>query len=386
MIVKAVISTASDSDDAAAELGQAVQGFVPDLAALWVSPHHGPDYAVIVDRIQELVSPRNLLGCSGESIIGPSCEIEQAPAAALWVAKMPGVRVLPFVLDQNDLTTLDTARQWHDRLGVKPEDVPTFIVLPDPFSIQFDACLRFIDGAFPGCAIVGGVASAAKAPGENRLFLNDQILRKGMVGVSLTGDLRVSTVVSQGCRPIGDTYVITKAEDNVIYQLGGRDAYAVLKRVHDHADSTDQALMRQGVHIGRAIDERLQTFGPGDFLIRNVAGVVEKRGLAVTECFRVGQTIRFHVRDALSADAEMHTLLESRLSKMHRPPRGGLLFNCNGRGTRLFPDRNHDIGLINQAIPGCPIAGFFAAGEIGPVGGQTFVHGFTSSLILFHEP
>ena len=386
MIIKAAISTASDSVGAAAELGQAVRGFMPDLAALWVSPHHGPDYAVIVDRIQELVSPRNFIGCSGESIIGPGREIEQAPAAALWVAKMPGVRVLPFVVDQNDLTTLDTDGQWHDRLGVKPEDVPTFIVLPDPFSIQFDACLRSIDGAFPGCAIVGGVASAAKAPGENRLFLNDQILRQGLVGVSLTGDLRVSTIVSQGCRPVGDTYVITRAEENVIYQLGGRDAYAVLKQVHDDADSTDRALIRQGVHIGRVIDERLQTFGPGDYLIRNVAGIVENRGLAVTDNFRAGQTIRFHVRDALSADAEMRTLLESRLSKMHLPPRGGFLFNCNGRGTRLFPDRNHDIGLINQAIPECPIAGFFAAGEIGPVGGRTFVHGFTSSLILFHEP
>lgn len=385
MIVKAVITTASDSDAAAAELAQAVQGFVPDLAALWVSPHYGPDYAALLDRIQEFVTPRNLLGCSGESIIGPGREVEGTPAAALWVAKMPGVRVLPFVVDQDDLTTLDTAAQWHDRLGVKPDDVPTFIVLPDPFSIQFDACLRHIDAAFPGCAVVGGVASAAKAPGENRLFLNDQILRQGMVGVSLTGDLRVSTVVSQGCRPIGDTYVITRAEDNVIYQLGGHDAYAVLGRVHDDADSTDRALMRQGVHIGRAIDEGLQTFGPGDFLIRNVTGVVENKGLTVTDNFRAGQTVQFHVRDALSADAEMRTLLESQLSKMHLPPRGGLLFNCNGRGTRLFPDPNHDIDLINEVMPECPVAGFFAAGEIGPVGGQTFIHGFTSSLLLFHE-
>ncbi len=385
MIIKSTLSTESDPHKAADEVCAAVEGVTPDVAALWISPHHGPEYDDVVNRICDKLNPRNLIGCTAESIIGPDCEVESAPAVALWVASMPDTRVLPFILDQNDLTTLETTADWQDRLGVDPETVPTFIILPDPFSVQFDACLAHMDDAFPGSTIVGGVASAAHAPGENRLFLNDQILRQGLVGISLTGNVRVSTVVSQGCRPIGSTFVVTKAEANVIYELGGRDAYAVLKEVHSRAGSDDQALMKHGVHIGRAIDGNLSSFGIGDFLIRNIAGVVENKGIAVTDCFRAGQTIQFHLRDAESADTEMRALLQSRSRNMGNPPAGGMLFNCNGRGTRLFSGRDHDVTLINEVMQNCPIAGFFAAGEIGPVGGRTFVHGLTSSLILFHE-
>ncbi len=385
MIIRSALSTDTDPRGAAAEICEAVAGFAPDVAALWISPHYGPEYEDVVSRVRDTLNPRNLIGCTGESIIGPNAEVESAPAVALWVASMPETRVLPFVLDQNDLITLETDEDWQERLGVSPESVPTFILLPDPFSVHFDACLSHMDDAFPGSTIVGGVASAARAPGENRLFLNDQILRQGLVGISLTGNVRVSTVVSQGCRPIGEPFVITKAESNVILELGGKNAYSVLKEVHSHAASADQELMRQGVNVGRAMDENRRTFGVGDFLIRNIAGIVENKGLAVTDCFRAGQTIQFHVRDAASAHAEMRTLLGSRLEKMDRPPAGGMLFNCNGRGTQLFGEKDHDVRLINDVMQHCPIAGFFAAGEIGPVGGRTFVHGFTSSLILFHE-
>ena len=385
MEIRASVSTADDSTKAAIELCEAVAGEAPDLAILYVSPHHGPDYGEFVGRIRDALNPRNLIGCTCQSVIGPGQEVEEGPGAALWTACMPGVRAFPFVLDQNDFMTLTTVGDLHDRLGVKPEDIPTFIILPDPFSLQFNACLRIMDEVFPGSTIVGGVTSAARVPGRNRLFVNDQVLRLGMVGVSLTGDFWVSTIVSQGCRPIGTPFVITKAEANIIFELGGRDAYSVLRDLHDQSSASDQALIRSGLHIGRAIDEHLEQFGPGDFLVRNVAGVVESKGLAVTDYLRAGQTVQFHVRDAESADSEMRALLASKLAKMARPPVGGLLFNCNARGAEMFGRPNHDIGLISEMIPNCPVAGFFAAGEIGPVGGRTFVHGFTSSLILFHE-
>jgi small ligand-binding sensory domain FIST len=385
MIVRAGVTSEADAIEATSELCDLVGGFAPDLAAVWVSPEHRDQYQSIVDLVREVLSPRNLIGCSMAGVIGPGAELERGAGVALWVAKMPGVRVLPFVLDQNDLTNLQSVGDWHDRLGVTPEDIPTIMVLPDPYSIRFDDCLGIMDEAFPGSTIVGGVASGAKGPGQNRLFLNDQVLRQGLVGVTLTGAVRVSTVVSQGCRPIGPTFVITKAESNVIMELGGRAAYSVLRDVHDQADAQEQELMRSGLHVGRVIDEHADGFGPDDFLIRNVAGVVENKGLAVTDYLRAGQTIQFHVRDAATADQDMRSILEGKLKKMEHPPQGGLMFNCNGRGTHLFPEPNHDISLINELIPDCPVAGCFAAGEIGPVGGTTFVHGFTSSLILFHQ-
>ncbi|NOT01843.1 MAG: hypothetical protein HOP29_14600 [Phycisphaerales bacterium] len=383
MKIASTLSTAGEMDRVVAELCEGVGDVRPDFAALWLTRHHGPTYENLVEKLHERLAPKNMIGCTCAGVIGPQREIEDAPGAVLWVAETTGVRVFPFVVDQNDLRTMKTAADWQDRLGVNPDDIPTFIILPDPFSVQFDVCLRVMDEVFPGSVIVGGVASGARSPGENRLFLNDQILRQGMVGVALTGPFRVSTLVSQGCRAVGASFVITKAESNVIYELGGRDAYAVLKDVHDRASATDQALIRSALHVGRVIDEHHEPFGPGDFLIRNVAGVVENRGLAVTDFLRAGQTIQFHVRDSASADAEMRTILNRKVGQMLDPPVGGLLFNCNGRGENLFQEKDHDIGLINNVFPACPVGGFFAGGEIGPVGGKTFVHGFTSSLILF---
>jgi len=385
MEIGAASSTAGDADEAARELCGMVGDIETDLAVVWISSHHSENYERVVSRICAELNPRNIIGCTCESVIGPDEEIEGEACAALWVARMPSVRIMPFVLDQNDFVTLRSPEDWRDRLGVAIGDAPTFIMLPDPFSIQLHLCLRVMDEVFPGSTIVGGVASAAREAGKNRLFLNDQILRQGMVGVSLTGAFNVSAIVSQGCRPIGSTYVITKAESNVILELGGRHAYDVLRELHESASSSEQDLIRTGLHVGRAVDEHLESFGPGDFLIRNVAGVVENKGLAVTDFLRAGQTIQFHVRDAMAADQHMRATVTSAVAKMPGTPAGGLLFNCNGRGTRLFEDRSHDIAIINEVIPDCPVAGFFAAGEIGPVAGKSFLHGLTSSLILFQD-
>ncbi len=386
MNIQSALSTSADPREAANELCDSIADGQPDFAAVWVSAHHGPEYDEVVEAVRERLNPRNLIGCSCQSVIGPDREVENQPGAALWTAQMPNVRILPFILDENDLQSLETMADLHDRLGVTPDQEPTFIVLPDPFSFQFDGCLKVMDEAFPGSTIVGGLASAGRAPGENRLFLNDQILRQGMVGVSLSGGVGVSSVVSQGCRPIGERYVITKSESNVILELGGQSAYSVLQEVHSAADEADKELMRNGVHVGRVMDELADNFEVGDFLIRNVAGVVENKGLAITDYFRTGQTVQFHIRDAKSADAEMRALLARKLELMPSKPLGGMLFNCNGRGVGMFDERDHDISVINSAVENCPIGGFFAAGEIGPVGGKTFVHGLTSSLILFHEP
>ncbi len=143
--------------------------------------------------------------------------------------------------------------------------------------------------------------------------------------------------------------------------------------------------MQQGLHVGRVVDEHLGKFGPGDFLIRNLMGVVNDDAVAINALVRPGQTIQFHVRDSKTADEDMKNLLTGKVSAMNQPPMGGLLFSCNGRGSRLFGAPHHDIGLVNKIAGNCEVAGFFAAGEIGPVGNKTFIHGFTSSLILFHK-
>jgi small ligand-binding sensory domain FIST len=385
MIIRSTISTNEDTEGAVKEVCQTMAGMEADLVVLFASHHHADDVESLVSGVWEGVATRNLIGCLADGVIGPDHEIERAPAVALWAAKMPGVRVLPFVLDQQDIEGFEDADEWRDRIGISAGEKPGFLVVPEPFSVDAERCLERLDELFPGCTIVGGMASGGTEPKQNRLFLDDQVLRQGLVGVSLCGPVAICPVVSQGCRPVGEPFIITKAEQYVIQELRGKPAVDVLRDVFSSADPADQALMQKGIHVGRVVDERLHDFGRGDFLIRNLMGVVGETGLAINSLVRPGQTIQFHVRDSKTATDELRSLLAGKIAGMPKPPAGGLMFTCNGRGTGLFGTPDHDIKLVNSLAQGCPVAGFFAQGEIGPIGHKTFIHGFTSSLVLFHE-
>ena len=232
--------------------------------------------------------------------------------------------------------------------------------------------------------VVGGMASAGYGPGENALIRNDQVFKQGMVGVSLSGPaLEVQTVVSQGCRPFGKTYVITKAHDNIIESLGGRPALSALRDAVMDLAEPDRQLLSKGLFVGRAISEYKEKFGRGDFLVRSVMNVDNETGaVTIGDHVRIGQTIQFQVRDAATATEDLALLLSP-----HGVPKaaGGLLFSCNGRGTRLFDASSHDIHAANAALPQTPVAGFFAAGELGPVGQRNFMHGHTASFALFRN-
>lgn len=388
MNFKSAITTATDVNRIVADLSDSVSGVKPDLAMLFVSPHFEEECDEILTGILDSTNARNLVGCTGDGIIGPDREVENAPAVALWTAELPRVRVMPFVLDIDDLKQFNEDEEWTDRVCATPAQNPSFVVLPEPFTFGsgVEHALNQIDRIFPGSKVVGGLASAGQKPGENRLFLNDQVLRQGLVGVSLSGDLVIESVVSQGCRPIGEPLIVTKAEQNVIKELRGRPAMEVLQGIFRSADPHDQALMQAGgIHVGSAISGDEKNL-KSEYLIRNLMGVVENTGIAVAALVKAGQTIQFHVRDSKSADIDMKQLLKHRVEEMKTPPTGGLLFTCNGRGSHMFGSPNHDIGVVNEAATGCEVAGFFAAGEIGPIGRRTYIHGFTSSLILFRKP
>jgi small ligand-binding sensory domain FIST len=239
-----------------------------------------------------------------------------------------------------------------------------------------------MDRACPRLPVVGGMASSAQKPGGNVLLKNDRVYSQGLVGLALSGPISVETVVSQGCRPIGRPMVITKSHDNVIEQIGGRPPLEVLRDTVEELTDGERELLQNGLMVGRAISEFKERFGRGDFLVRNLVGVDEENGsVAVADYVRTGQTVQYHVRDAATADEDLVMLLESQA--LADPAAGGLLCSCNGRGTRLFDESCHDIRAAQRAMPQTPLAGFFAAGEFGPVGGKNFLHGHTASLALF---
>jgi small ligand-binding sensory domain FIST len=275
---------------------------------------------------------------------------------------------------------------WPDELVDAAPKQSLIITVADPYSFPVDDFLGQINDEQPGLRVVGGMASGGREPGVHRLILGDGVLLEGAAGVLLQGPIGCRTVVSQGCRPIGKPLIVTKARDDIIEELGGKPALAQLQQLWQELTPRDQKLAQQGLHVGRVINEYQETFRRGDFLVRNVVGIEKSTGaVAITERVRVGQTIQFHVRDAASADEDLRLLLEQDAQSGLAKPHGALLFSCNGRGTRLFDMPHHDAAAIQQAEGPLPLAGFFAQGELGPIGGQNFIHGFTASIALFEE-
>lgn len=382
------VSTISDAESTSAAAASVVataneQLDSTDVAFVFFTTHHRDEAADILAHVQNDLGPRLLIGCSAEGVIGGEREIERSPGLALLAGSLPGVRVHPFHIPMDhwqDLLGDDDAMR--DRMGCGPQ-TRAIVAFGDPFTTPMNQLLPRLDRIAPGAPLVGGMASSGRQPGENTLLLDDRLCVDGLVGISLSDRLDVQTVVSQGARPIGSPMLITRAKENVIQQLGGKPPLGVLRELILSLSEHEKQLLGHGLFLGRAISEYRDSFGRGDFLIRNIIGVdEEQQWIGVGDFVKVGQTVQFHVRDADTADEDLSSLLAGAQTD-RAPAAGGLLFSCNGRGTRMFDTPNHDIAVARQRMPTTPIAGFFAAGEIGPVGGRNFLHGHTASFALF---
>ncbi|MEZ6094405.1 MAG: FIST C-terminal domain-containing protein [Pirellulaceae bacterium] len=181
--------------------------------------------------------------------------------------------------------------------------------------------------------------------------------------------------------------MITKCERNEIMELGGKNAYQQLEAIYRELPTHEQRILQNGLQIGVAMNEYTDSFEYGDFLIRNVTGIDHETGvIQVADFLRVGQTVQFHLRDSTSAILDLKQTLQISMAE-NRPfaPASLLAFTCNGRGSDFFEASSGDAQTISETIGDLPVAGFFAAGEIGPVSGRNFMHGFTCSCIWFGE-
>ncbi|MFO0866161.1 MAG: FIST N-terminal domain-containing protein [Gemmataceae bacterium] len=381
------LSTLIRTDDALREIVELASGVGPiDMACVFFSGEHAPEAADIVERLHETLAPKTLIGCSGESIVGNESEVEGRPALAVWLARFPAeVQLTPFHLTVEPTGDGYTILGWPDELD-DADPRSTIFLLGEPFTFPTEDAFRNLDDIKAGLRVVGGMASAGREPGVNRLLIGDKVVGDGAVGVLAQGPLRVRTIVSQGCRPIGKPYVVTKAQRNRILELGGKPALPQLQELWQELSPADQKLVQQGLHLGRVVNEYQETFRRGDFLVRNVMGIERESGsVIVGDQVRVGQTVQFHVRDAAAADEDLRLLLQASSIAEEGKAAGGLLFTCNGRGKRLFGEPNHDAAAIRTEFGPIPVAGFFAMGELGPIGGRNFIHGFTASAVLFDE-
>jgi small ligand-binding sensory domain FIST len=330
----------------------------------------------IAAAVRTLLAPRVLLGATASAVIGGEREVEDAPALSLWAGRFAGS------VESVRLEARQTVDGW-ELAGLDPaagERARTLIAVADPFSFPVGDVLTALEARHPTLAVVGGLASAARGPGGNRLVLDGSLYDHGAVGVLLDATASPTAVVSQGCRPVGHPFIVTRSERNVLYELAGRPALERLLEMVEELSPEDRTLAARGLHCGIAIDESKLDYERGDFLIRGVLGADREAGaVAVGDAVPVGATVQFQVRDAASADDDLHEMLSGRRAG------GALVFTCNGRGVQLFGTPHHDASAVSQLLDTSAVGGMFCAGEIGPVGGRNHMHGFTASVALFRR-
>ncbi len=383
--IGAGLSTSPSAWEAATEAAREARGGgrgrdAVDLAFLFLSPAHLDEVETAAEAVREELAPRHLLGCVAEGVVAGVRELEQGPALAVWAGALPGAEIECFHA---------AGMQAENGIAVAgfPElDDPGLVaLLVDPFTFPAGPFLTSLNEAYERVPLVGGIAAGGRRPGAQALIVDDVVHSEGAVGAVVSGPPPVFTAVSQGCRPIGHEAVITRCEGNVLYELAGRPALARLRAEIAALSSEEQALAARGLLVGLVIDENRPEYDAGDFLMRGLLGADEASGaLVLGETVRVGQTLRFFVRDAASADADLQQTLLGVLRRGR--PAGALLFTCNGRGTNMFPAPDHDARAVAAALGTQALAGFFCGGEIGPVGGKAFLHGFTATLAIFLEP
>ncbi|HWB67700.1 MAG TPA: FIST N-terminal domain-containing protein [Mycobacteriales bacterium] len=364
-------------------VARATAGLAGHRADLMIGFVHGEDVAAIeaaLHRLAELAGAATVLGCSVPGVIAGGRGVEETPAVAVWCAALPDAQVRSFALRAvpaaGGLAVLGMPEQQLDDAVA--------VLLADPWSFPVDGFVAESNTTLPGLPVVGGLAVGPDGHGSTRLLVDGRVVDEGAVGVVLGGAVDVHPLVSQGCRPVGPTMTVTAAEGNLLLELAGAPALAKLEEIVTTLPPEEQSLVATGLQIGITRDEYVDEQGQGDFLIRGVAGADEARGaLAVGDVVPVGRTVRFQVRDAVAADADLRATLDAFRDRRSRDVQGALLFSCNGRGAGLFGTPDHDPEVVRSQLVGSGVAGCFAAGEIGPVAGRNFVHGFTASILAF---
>lgn len=326
-----------------------------------------------------------LAGCSSQSLIVGEQEVEKQAGLTLGLYALPGAELEAFHFTQEQVEEANGPGYWRLETGLEPPQTNGWLVFVDPFHLDSESWLRTWNEAFAPLPVLGGLASGDFSEQLTQVYLNGEVFEEGGVAISFGGAVRLAGVTSQGCTPIGDTWTLTKVEQNIIHEIGNRPAYEVLAETFNRLSPEEQKKARGNLFIGLVVNEYLDDFHRGDFLIRNLLGADPRSGsIAVGALPRLGQTIQFQRRSREAATEDMRELLTQTKSRLGSATiYGGCLCSCNGRGQSLFGRPNHDAQMVQQRLGPMGLAGFFCNGEIGPVGEKNFLHGYTASLALF---
>jgi small ligand-binding sensory domain FIST len=355
------------------------------LGLLFMTPHYFEAAPRILETLRLYAEIPLLLGCSSTSLISGAREIEDEQGLALSLFSLPGAELKGVHFTPEQVEEANGPGYWALETGLTAEQLNGWLAFADPFNMDAEAWLRGWNEAYAPKPIIGGLASGDFSQRTTQLYLNGDVFEEGGVAVAVAGEVELQSVISQGCTPIGQTWTITKAEGNVLHRIANRPAYEVLQETFLALPEPEQRKARGNLFVGLVVNEYLEDFHRGDFLVRNILGGDPQSGsLSIGALPREGQTMQFQRRDAAAATEDMAALLDRLRQRLGgRDIYGGCLCTCNGRGQRLFGRPNHDAGLVREKLGPIELAGFFCNGEIGPIGERNFLHGYTASLALF---
>ena len=355
------------------------------LGLVFMTPKFFPHAKQILEIFRVHARVPLLAGCSGAGLVAGSEEVEENGGITLALYNLPGAQLRGVHFTQSQVEGYDGPDYWPTETGVDPKGSNGWLAFIDPFHLDAEAWLRSWDSAYAPLPVLGGLASGVFADQTTQVYLNGEVYEEGGVAISIGGVVKLSGVISQGCTPIGDTWTLTRVEQNFIHKIANRNAYEVLTETVNKLSKDEQRKARGNLFIGLVVNEYLEDFHRGDFLVRNLLGGDPHTGvLAVGALPRMGQTMQFQRRDAEAASEDMRALLERTRDDLGGTTvYGGCLCCCNGRGKSLFGKPSHDAQMVQQTFGGIGLTGFFCNGEIGPVGERNFLHGYTASLALF---
>jgi small ligand-binding sensory domain FIST len=359
--------------------GKASLGFV------FASADYKPMLPDFLELVQLHAHIPLMIGGSSSGLIGVDREAEESTGFSLLLLHLPETQFHVCHLTPEQVEEAESDEDWHRLTGVQPGEVDAWIAVADPYGFPVEPWLNDWHEAYPGVPVIGGLVSSGSAQAEDVfVFHNREALPpSGLVLVGLKGGVTVRPLLSQGCRPIGEPLTVTGANNNLVLGLGGKPAYAALAEAFESLSDADKAHAQGNLFAGLASSEYLEDFKQGDFLIRTILGADANTGAVALGAFpRVGQTLQWQLRDRESAEADLQEHL-AELQKQTPPPFASLVFACTGRGVDLFGGPGHDAHALAQSFGPIPSAGLFCNGEIGPVAGHNFVHGYTLSAALF---
>src|SRR5581483_10352265 len=355
------------------------------LGLVFMAPRFFPQAKQVLEilRVHGLIPL--LAGCSSTGLIVNDHELEDEPGLVLGLYALPGAELKAMHFTQEQVEEANGPGYWHLESGVGPSDTNGWLVFADPFHLDGETWLRDWNEAYAPLPIQGGLAGGDHSAQVTQVYLNGDVFEEGGVAVSVGGDVQLAGITSQGCTPIGETWTLTRVERNVIQEMGNCPAYEVLVETFNNLPDAEKEKCDGNLFIGMVINEYLEDFHRGDFLVRNLLGADPSSGALVVGALpRAGQTVQFQRRDAETATGDLLALLaRARKELGGRTVYGGCLCSCNGRGRHLFGASGHDAKLVQQQLGPLGLSGFFCNGEIGPVGERNFLHGYTASLALF---